>query len=81
MVGWWDGGKERRCRSSECWGGASPKGGGSTPGAALPSSLEETARDHVHNERHCKNSKLDFTEVSERKGMCFDVCNFVVHQK
>lgn len=74
-------GKERRCRSSECWGGASPEPGGSTPGAALPSSLKETERDYVHNERHCKNSKIDSTEVFERKGVCIDVCNFVMHQK
>ena len=53
-----DGGKERRCRSSECWGGASPEAGGSTPGAALPSNLEETARDHVHNESQELKNRL-----------------------
>lgn len=28
-----------------------------------------------------KNSKIDSTEVFKRKGMCIDVCNFVMHQK
>ena len=53
-----NGGKERRCRSSECWGVASPEAGGSTPGAALPSNLEETARDHVHNESQELKNRL-----------------------
>lgn len=70
--GWWEGRGDAGVLSAGV--GASPKGGGKHFGAALPSSLEETARDHAHNERHCKNSKTRlYWRYLRGRGMCFDV--------
>lgn len=56
----------------------SPKPGGGTLGAALPSSLEGTALPS----RLRKNSKIDNSaNTLGCKGECIDVCNFEMHPK
>lgn len=77
MVGWWEG---EEMQGSECWGGASPR-----EEALLvqlcPAVWKKQQRTTFYNKKALQELKTRLYKVSERKGMCFDVCNFVVHQK